>query len=602
MNTSCISPPALPSQETISSQVVVKPLVSQRFWNDSIKAISLQLPSLTETLWLSSDLNQCCSSARNPSFPSWWKVNCHILKDNVPNSPETHLSLFPSSLQKTLNDAKQNVQACADQLRQPQRRNKIKSKTFMRAKVWKLFPDRAQKRILYKYFKATRDTYNLCLAKIREILMLNKEKNVVGFPHKDILRKLCINSDAPILQTDRYKYLLDIPYDIRDHALTDLLQAYQTNFDDVRERGKKRFTIKYRCKRNVQSFVIDSKAWKSAGIFYPRSWTKYPILGSRPLPDKVKHAVIIKRNNLGEYYISVPYEATSRIAEKLDINGNAPLFPRIVSIDPGVRTPLTCYDPSGKTYEMAPKDIGTLMKISFQMDRLRSKIDSINTTRKKRYSYRKAWNRMAQKIKNLVREFHIKTALFLCRNYEVILLPEFETQRMSRKLHRKIRNKTVRQILTWAHFTFRQRLLQKAELFGTKVILCDEHYTSKTCGHCGRIKHDLGGAKTFICKNSKCRYVADRDKNAAKNILLRYISKHTPIKSSVRTRKVSTARVRAPRGLAPLPVTISKEVVIAEDAKFGERLNVHKAGPKRRKPQANTQQKSKKQKVLKVQF
>ena len=40
---------------------------------------------------------------------------------------------------------------------------------------------------------------------------------------------------------------------------------------------------------------------------------------------------------------------------------------------------------------------------------------------------------------------------------------------------------------------------------------------SKTCGNCGRLNHNLGSKKDFVCNHYK--YEADRDINAARNIL-----------------------------------------------------------------------------------
>ncbi len=76
---------------------------------------------------------------------------------------------------------------------------------------------------------------------------------------------------------------------------------------------------------------------------------------------------------------------------------------------------------------------------------------------------------------------------------------------------------------TWSHYTFREMLKTKAELYeGVNVVTCDEAYTSKTCGQCGWIHAKLGGSKTYRCQ--QCHYHADRDVNAARNIMLRYLS------------------------------------------------------------------------------
>lgn len=120
---------------------------------------------------------------------------------------------------------------------------------------------------------------------------------------------------------------------------------------------------------------------------------------------------------------------------------------------------------------------------------------------------------------------HHKCAKWLCSNYDVIILPVFETQRMtSRKgKRRRLNSKTCRQMYTWSHYTFRQRLLYKAtEYENTRVVLCTEEYTSKTCGLCGGLNHKLGGSKHFVCPNAACGARVDRDANGARNIYIKW--------------------------------------------------------------------------------
>ena len=88
---------------------------------------------------------------------------------------------------------------------------------------------------------------------------------------------------------------------------------------------------------------------------------------------------------------------------------------------------------------------------------------------------------------------------------------------MSRRGERRIGNKTVRAMMTWAHGRFRERLKDKMHF-----IDCTEPYTSKTCSGCGVIQHDLGGKRDFICRDAAgCGLRADRDCNGAKNIFLK---------------------------------------------------------------------------------
>jgi putative transposase len=55
-----------------------------------------------------------------------------------------------------------------------------------------------------------------------------------------------------------------------------------------------------------------------------------------------------------------------------------------------------------------------------------------------------------------------------------------------------------------------------------QVVIVSEAYTSKTCRRCGVIHHKLCGNKVFNCPS--CRLSCDRDKHAARNILLRYLT------------------------------------------------------------------------------
>ncbi len=101
----------------------------------------------------------------------------------------------------------------------------------------------------------------------------------------------------------------------------------------------------------------------------------------------------------------------------------------------------------------------------------------------------------------------------------MVIIPEFNGGAMSRRKGRKIGSKTVRQMLTWSHSRFRQRLTFKAEELGKKVVFVSEAWTSKTCSSCGWVDAKLGGRKVFRCRG--CGLVIDRDVNGARGIFLR---------------------------------------------------------------------------------
>ncbi len=115
-------------------------------------------------------------------------------------------------------------------------------------------------------------------------------------------------------------------------------------------------------------------------------------------------------------------------------------------------------------------------------------------------------------------EVHYKLVKWLVTNFDAVLLPKFEMQTMCQKTQlaqaaedgtrhkaRKINGKAARAMLTWSHCRFRQRLLHKIREYPQcRVVVCDEDFTSKTCGRCGFVHEKLGGNKTFKCPFMPC--------------------------------------------------------------------------------------------------
>jgi len=127
---------------------------------------------------------------------------------------------------------------------------------------------------------------------------------------------------------------------------------------------------------------------------------------------------------------------------------------------------------------------------------------------------------LRRKIIAKVDELHHKTARFLVDNFDVILLPTFETKQMSNKATRRIHSKSVRQMLGLAHYRFKLFIKHKAFECGKLVLDVCEAYTSKTVSWTGEIKQKLGGAKVIRDKDGN---TMDRDTNGARGIFLRAV-------------------------------------------------------------------------------
>ena len=165
--------------------------------------------------------------------------------------------------------------------------------------------------------------------------------------------------------------------------------------------------------------------------------------------------------------------------------------------------------------------MGRIQRLCSYLDKLQCRWTKVNHS--KRYRLRRASRRLRQKIKNLVNEVHKKCSTWLCRNYRCILIPIFDVSNMIQRKKRKINSRTVRSLLTWSHYKFRERLINKAKQYNwCKVVVTDEPYTSKTCTNCGWVDKNLGSKKEFYCR--ECKVELDRDSNGARNILIRYLT------------------------------------------------------------------------------
>lgn len=204
-------------------------------------------------------------------------------------------------------------------------------------------------------------------------------------------------------------------------------------------------------------------------------------------------------------------------------------FPsRLISLDPGIRTFLTFYTPDSSYGKIGDGDMSRIVRLCQHMDEFQSRVDK-ESHRFKKWRMRWALARMRQKMQHLVEEIHKQTVHWLVTQYDTIILPHFDSLTFFNRQNRNLRSKTVRQMMTWSHAKFRQRLLFKVEEYKAEcnkkiVVLPSEAYTSSTCTRCGWINPKLGGRKVFKCKNVEqggCGLILDRDINGARNIMIR---------------------------------------------------------------------------------
>ena len=415
-----------------------------------------------------------------------------------------------------------------------------------RCTKYRIHPTAEQRKTLATWMDAARWVYNRATEKLNEATAERKAATMALLREWGSTETEAWRKSAP----ERF---WDVPYEVRDSPLRDIAAAC-TSLRAKEKRMKRKLKFRRR-KDDVSSLTLRSRnlncktargVWPLLfGTVHDRSVMRCEDCGNKkrhkarrpPLVFEHDCRLLYERKTRF-FYLCVPTTvAVAPPANVPDTQGDAasaaPDAPRcggkVVAIDPGLRTFGTCYDPSGAITEWASG--GGHLVVLYRLNRKASRLERRAAGTSGRHSRRLAAvaARLRKRATDLVNELHRSFARWLCLNHDLVLLPKFSTRSIVRKRDertgrwkRKIGKKSAGSAMRLAHYKFRNVLIHKAAEFGTRVEICDEQYTSKTCGVCGTLNEGLGASKTFECKACGC--VADRDHNAARNILIRYLA------------------------------------------------------------------------------
>lgn len=263
-------------------------------------------------------------------------------------------------------------------------------------------------------------------------------------------------------------------------------------------------------KDSVQGFDIQKLS--SNGKIYPRYLGEVHLTENLPEYAKGRTARVITEN--GGWWLCCFDTVEIPVTTELR---------KVCALDCGVRTFQTVYSTSEVT------ELGTdyfkdkLLPLYLKLDKLLSgkkkqqnlKLDNQRSKDLITF-YDKKINKLRSRIKNLVEDLHKKCANYLTNEFDVILLPTFETRKMSKFGNRKINNKSVRAMLGLSHYKFKMLLKWFALKKGKVVLDVNESFTSKTNPFTGMLM-DIGSSKTFKYQDA----VYDRDINGARNIFIK---------------------------------------------------------------------------------
>ena len=476
----------------------------------------------------------------------------------------------------------------------PSKRRKTDSKKEpapqLRAYHIRIRPDKHARAALRHMFAGVHATHNMTVEKLRKC---------ESFASAYDIRNAVVPSDS--LGNDK-KWMSKIPTRPRANKVRQLVGAYNK---DVKNKGRGAFQMKFSSWRTTVEHTMEFDKWTggskgvvnsfaevdgfsghsrkhaemklsvqstlfSTGEHVPVESLKVPFcdkpwLVNHLLANGLEHAYRIKwHRRLNRWWLLVLVDNEKARAPSRSVvssentccakshgddgvggQGGAVVdnaLRNAVSLDPGVRTFQTTYDPSGRVHALCPGFTERIKHLCQRIDRRRSRLGrAINThaeacaeehkpvphvNRKERQSRRNCIKRVRynmhttmQKVRNTVKWNHWQAVNFLFRHYDTVLIPVFQTQSMLPTLA----SKAARAMATLSHYSFRLRLLSRMEEEPNRqVVVTREPGTSRTCCLCGTWNANLGGATTLSCHG--CGAQINRDVNGAVGNFLAYLT------------------------------------------------------------------------------
>src|SRR5438876_8375089 len=219
----------------------------------------------------------------------------------------------------------------------------------------------------------------------------------------------------------------------------------------------------------------------------------------RPIEGKPKTVHLVLRAD-GHWYALIVCE-TEPPGEHLPSVCEHPA----IGIDVGLKSFLT--DSEGNTIEN-PRFYRTSQRT------LRRKQRQLSRRKKGSHRRRKAARSTAQthlKIARQRRDFHFKTAKPYTEQYQMLAVEKLHLLNMTQN------HSLAKSIMDASWGAFLDILEEKAERAGHRVVRVNPRFTSQKCFKCGEIVQKSLSTRTHICPF--CGHIADRDVNAAQNIL-----------------------------------------------------------------------------------
>ncbi len=356
---------------------------------------------------------------------------------------------------------------------------------MLKAFVYRLYPSRSQQRGLDRTLETCRRWYNRCLVERKDAY--EQEGRTVG-------------KYEQLRQVKTYKATNPYASPVHSHVLqtvvSDLEKAFQAFLRRVkageapgypRFKGTHRFKS-FGFKEYGNGFKVDGRRLKVSGI------GRLAVRWHRQVPGTIKTLRLTRK--AGKWYAVFACEV---IPEPMPSTGVD------VGIDVGLTSLITTSEGEHVSHPAWYRRAQRRLRVAGRRVARRKKGGS---NRRKAVT---GLQREHERIANQRRDFLYKLSHRLLTRYDHLAVEDLRIRNL-------VQNRYLsKSILDAGWGLFAAHLTSKAANAGREVVFVNPAYTSRTCANCGQIALHLPlSQRVFRCA---CGHIADRDENAALNIL-----------------------------------------------------------------------------------
>lgn len=366
----------------------------------------------------------------------------------------------------------------------------------------RLLPTKEQEQLMWKHVGCSRWIYNYMLD-LQKKRYDNGEKYLSAFG--------MINEVTPLKKQEEYSWLNEVSRQTLDRTCQDVNSAFQNFFS---KRAKyPRFKSRKRSKPNFP--VRDSIGC----VYFQDGYAMLPKIGKvkyksnyiTPQGNKQKFSNPRVSNRNGKWILTVGVEYENQVINKTSTS---------MGIDLGVKDlAVVAYGDKQLVFHNINK--------SKRVRNFKSKLKHLQRKVSRKYHTNKTWNksRNIEKLEKQIAEIHYRLSN-IRQNYihqttrKLVNLLPYRVVMEDLNVMGMMKNKHLsKQIQEQCFFEFIRQMQYKCEWAGIEFVQVDKFYpSSKTCSHCGSIKHNLKlSDRTFVCE--ECGHTLDRDYNAAINLM-----------------------------------------------------------------------------------